>query len=104
MIDERRRTPVRRASRTSATKQMSLFTSLSLFSDNVPIVLYIVRQLLFLHRTKPGFLNILARHLFAPHRSDPFTALGQRHRHTVHARDPIEQRAERMIDILVNVA
>src|SRR5690606_24349413 len=73
-------------------------------SHDIPVVLDIVRESLRLDGVKTRTREILAGLLFAPHRAEAFAALRERHGHAVHARDRIEQRAERMIPVLVRVA
>jgi len=53
--------------------------------DNVPVVLNVMGQVMLLHRSEPGLLEILTRLLLAPHRAQPFAPLSQRHGHAVQA-------------------
>src|SRR5690606_32805898 len=75
-----------------------------LLSDDVPEVLHVVRELVLLDRAEAGAREVFARLLLAPHRAEPFAALRERHGHAVHARDRVEQSADRMLRIPVNVA
>ena len=58
---------------------------LQLFSDYVPVVLYVMSELVLFDRAETGVGEVFSRLLFTPHRSQPFSSLRQRHRHAVHA-------------------
>src|SRR5690606_23302404 len=71
---------------------------------DIPVVLDVVRELVRLDRAEAGAGEILPGLRLAPHRAETFAALRERHSHAVHARDRVEQCAERMIDVRVVVA
>ena len=63
-----------------------------------------MRQLLCFDGAETGFFEIFARLLFAPHGAQALAALGQRDGHAVHRRAGVEHRAERMADVVADVA
>src|SRR5690606_39381419 len=83
------------------TKQAGARLRAWLRLDDVPVVHDVVRQLLRRDLAEAGALQVLARLRLAPHRAQALAALRQRDRHTVHAGDRVQQRAERMPGVLV---
>src|SRR5512141_1059597 len=71
---------------------------------HVPVVLDVVHQPIRLNVRETGFSQIFARLFLAPHRAEPFAALRQRHGHAVHGRDGVQERSDRVIEVLVHVA
>jgi hypothetical protein len=53
---------------------------------------------------KPCLLEILHRHLLAPHGAEAFATLRQGHRHAVQARTRVKQGTERVLPIALDIA
>ena len=53
---------------------------------------------------KPASCEHLLGQLLAPHRAEARAALGQRDRHAVHGRDGVQERPERVVHVVVDVA
>jgi len=69
---------------------------------HVPVVLDVMRKAVCRDRAETRLLQILARLFFAPHGTQTFPALRERHSHAVHARDGVKKSPDRVFDVLVH--
>lgn len=77
---------------------------MKLLPDHVIVVLDIVIQLMNLDLFKSRFSEKIPRFFPAPHRTQAFTSLCEGDRHAVHAGDGIEERCERKVQIIMDMA
>src|SRR5918999_1687672 len=82
----------------------SLRSMAEVLSHDVPVVWDVVRQSVRFNRSETCLLQVFARLFFAPHGSQTFSALRQRNGHATHARDSVKKRADRMREVVVDVA
>ena len=75
-----------------------------LLLDDVPIVLDIVSQFMFLNGLETCASQILSSFFFPPHRPQAFTALRQGYGHAVQARHGVKEGTQRMINVFVHLA
>ena len=61
-------------------------------------------QFMNLDGAEPCLLEILHRHLLAPHGAETIATLRQRHRHALHARNRVKQGTERVLPIVLDMA
>jgi hypothetical protein len=64
----------------------------------------VVGELLDLDVREPGLAEHLAGLLLAPHRAEARAALRERDRHAVHGGDGVHERAQQVVDVVVDVA
>lgn len=76
---------------------------MKLLIDDVIYILEIVREFFDLNLGEAGFVQHGPRQLFAPHRAESGSVFRQGYRHAVHAGQGVQQGANRMIDVLMNL-
>jgi len=77
---------------------------IDLISDNIPVVLNVVRQSVRLNRFETGLFEVFPCFFFTPHGAQSLTTLRQGNRHAVHRRNCVEECADGVVKIFVDVA